>query len=479
MKKNFNTLIIALLVSVSAWAQTTVVTMKTAQTADEIYIAVAWSTASGTGKILANNTEMTNNPDYESTWNMNVTVPVPANRTIELIAEGDAQLLWLGCSYSRLTDLYLSKCSALTKLNCDGNQLTDLDLSGCTALKTLYASNQLSILPMKEISGGSIVLDVALYNGSPVSDITPDVTGNYSGGKITYALSGDGGNVGYEFSEALPSSVNGSPFSGKVYQPWIKSGAVITPFASMTTTGSSVGIYIAWEGTGCITANGTPLVNDNFIWQSVEAAASGAVALGTIGNATLTELDCYNNQLTALDLSKCTKLTSLYCSYNQLTDLDLSKCTELTTLYCDGNQLTNIDLSKCTKLTTLELSFNQLTDLDLSKCTELTTLDCSYYRLTDLDFSKCTELTTLGCSYNRLTDLNLLKCTKLEFLYADNQFIVLPKKETATGNIILTPNINFNGSPVSDITPDATGNYSGGKITYTLSGDVEIGRAHV
>ena len=156
MKQTVLTLIIALIASasVSVFAQTTVATMKTAQTTGEVTIAVAWSTASGTGKILANDTEMTNNPDYESTWdNTYVDVPVPANHTIELIAEGDAQLLWLSCNYSRLTNLDLSKCTALTKLSCSNNQLTDLDLSKCTALKTLYASNQLTILPMKEISG--------------------------------------------------------------------------------------------------------------------------------------------------------------------------------------------------------------------------------------------------------------------------------------------------------------------------------------
>ena len=64
----------------------------------------------------------------------------------------------------------------------------------------------------------------------------------------------------------------------------------------------------------------------------------------------LTELDCYYNQLTSLDVSKNTALTTLTCSDNDLTSLDVSKNTALTNLYCAGNQLTSLDVSKNTAL---------------------------------------------------------------------------------------------------------------------------------
>ena len=48
----------------------------------------------------------------------------------------------------------------------------------------------------------------------------------------------------------------------------------------------------------------------------------------------LTYLDCANNQLTALDVSKNTALTYLSCCNNQLTALDVSKNTALTYLSC-------------------------------------------------------------------------------------------------------------------------------------------------
>lgn len=52
----------------------------------------------------------------------------------------------------------------------------------------------------------------------------------------------------------------------------------------------------------------------------------------------LDKLDCKNNNLTRLDVSKNTKLTKLYCEFNQLTGLDLSKNTALDTLDCSGNK---------------------------------------------------------------------------------------------------------------------------------------------
>ena len=88
----------------------------------------------------------------------------------------------------------------------------------------------------------------------------------------------------------------------------------------------------------------------------------------------LTTLECYDNQLTSLDVSNNAALTHLYCSGNQLTNLDVSNNTALVELECSMNQLENLDVSKCTALTYLGCGTNNLTSLDLSKNTKLN--DC-------------------------------------------------------------------------------------------------------
>ena len=61
-------------------------------------------------------------------------------------------------------------------------------------------------------------------------------------------------------------------------------------------------------------------------------------------------MNCDENQLTSLDLSKNTFLDRFWCKENQLTSLDVSKNTDLAYLDCSKNQLTSLDLSNNPKL---------------------------------------------------------------------------------------------------------------------------------
>ena len=114
----------------------------------------------------------------------------------------------------------------------------------------------------------------------------------------------------------------------------------------------------------------------------------------------LTQLSCYYNQLTSLNISANTALTELSCENNQLTTLDISANTALTELYCYGNQLTSLDVSANMALMWLSCSYNSLETLDISKNTALTQLDCSSNSLTTLDVSANTALTWLSCENN-------------------------------------------------------------------------------
>lgn len=71
----------------------------------------------------------------------------------------------------------------------------------------------------------------------------------------------------------------------------------------------------------------------------------------------LTELNCNNNQLTTLNVSKLKNLTRLNCNENQLTDLAVSELKDLARLQCYNNRLSALDVSLLTKL---ELKINKL-----------------------------------------------------------------------------------------------------------------------
>ena len=128
-------------------------------------------------------------------------------------------------------------------------------------------------------------------------------------------------------------------------------------------------------------------------------------------------LNCYENYLTELDVSKNINLTKLWCSTNKLTELDVSKNINLTKLWCSTNYLTELDVSKNKNLTKLSCNSNDLTELDVSKNKNLTDLDCSSNHLTELDVSENTNLTKLRCSTNNLTELDVSKNKNLTELW--------------------------------------------------------------
>ena len=99
----------------------------------------------------------------------------------------------------------------------------------------------------------------------------------------------------------------------------------------------------------------------------------------------LYNLECYNNQLTNIDLTQNSDLWYLNINNNQLTSLDLTQNIALLSLMCDENQLTSLDLTQNTALDLIGCYNNQLTSLDLTQNIALLHLDCSYNQLSCLN----------------------------------------------------------------------------------------------
>ena len=102
---------------------------------------------------------------------------------------------------------------------------------------------------------------------------------------------------------------------------------------------------------------------------------------GTRSEEELVKFDCSNNELMALDVSRCYQLKQLNCSVNQLVELDVKNQTNLTLLDCHHNELTELDVSRNQNLASLTCDGNQLTTLDLSKNNSLSHLSCAENRL--------------------------------------------------------------------------------------------------
>lgn len=79
----------------------------------------------------------------------------------------------------------------------------------------------------------------------------------------------------------------------------------------------------------------------------------------------LTALDCYKNELKALDISQNKKLEVLFCFDNQIEVLDLSNNTRLIEVGCRGNNIEKLDLSQNRNLKIIYCYKNNLNQLSL------------------------------------------------------------------------------------------------------------------
>ena len=176
-------------------------------------------------------------------------------------------------------------------------------------------------------------------------------------------------------------------------------------------------------------------VSNNTALTDLSCGNNQLISLDVSNNTALDWLICYHNQLISLDVNGANSLINLECDNNQLISLDVSNNTALTYLTCRGNQLTSLAVNNNTALTMLKCESNQLTSLDVNSATSLIDFQCFNNYITSLDVSNNTALTYLYCGANQLNSLDVSNNTALTYLYCDtNQIISLD----LTNNIALT-----------------------------------------
>lgn len=134
-------------------------------------------------------------------------------------------------------------------------------------------------------------------------------------------------------------------------------------------------------------------------------------------NTFLKTLGCINNRLTALNLSNNSELEWLSCQGNQMTYLQLNS-QYLEVIECFENYLTALDISTAEALTELYCDENQISELDISQNTLLQKLTCAANNITSLNTSYNPELFYLLCGYNNIESLDLSQNQSLTLLLA-------------------------------------------------------------
>ena len=197
-------------------------------------------------------------------------------------------LLHLDCAGNSLTELDVSKNTALKTLTCGimdndgnvfGNQLSKLDVSKNTALEYLYCThNQISSL---DVSSNTALVTLFCYNNGMtqlnISGCTSLTTLSCGNNQLT-SLDVDSNNA------------------------------------------------LQWLYCHTNPALGTLDVSHCEMLNALYCQSSGITALNITGCTQLQWLNCSNNSLSSLDLSSCINLHELVCFANSLTELDITGC---------------------------------------------------------------------------------------------------------------------------------------------------------
>jgi hypothetical protein len=240
------------------------------------------------------------------------------------------------CSSMNLYDLTgIEAFVNLTYLDCLDNYLTSLDLSRNTSLTVLYVTiNQLRNLNVRNGNNHNFTYFDARSNYY-LSCIEVDDAG-YSTANWT------GISATTSFSVACGAPIVNIPDAN--FKAHLLGNTAIN-----TNSDSEIQVSEARAFSGTINCSNSSIAD----LTGIEAFVN------------LTQLKCYGNQLTSLDVSQNTSLVVLHCVNNSLTSLDVTANTSLSWLYCSRNQLSSLDLSQNTSLTKLYCGSNQLGSLNV------------------------------------------------------------------------------------------------------------------
>ncbi len=265
-------------------------------------------------------------------------------------------------SNSKLAELYISGCTALTDLKCYNNALTTFNITGNTALEELRCwGNKFTTL---NLSGCTALTYLDCSPNSNLSSI--------------------------------------SNLENTAMKNLICSYTAITRLSGLNDLNDL-------ETLNCSNTNIASLALTN---------KSKLTNVQAYNNPNLTEVAIHSNsQLTALGIFNCPALTQLYCYDNNLTYLSFNGNTAMTLLNCHSNRLTSLDVSAQTDLTDLFCANNKLSTLDVSNNKKLKNLFCQSNQLISLNVQGCNAMTQLYCNNNKLTSLNVLGCNALNTLY--------------------------------------------------------------
>jgi Leucine-rich repeat (LRR) protein len=344
-------------------------------------------------------------------------------------------LSYLDCNFNILTSLDVSQNLALTLLACRANQISGLDVSNNILLE--YFSCRDNLLNDLDVSQNSNLLRLWCFNNQLTSL-------NVKNGNNTNILNSD-------------FDATNNPNLTCIQ---------IDNLAWNTTNWTNIDSQ-AYFSEDC---NSTYVPDDNFEQALIDlgydsGALNNYVTTSNIENLTflnvsnknisdltgiedftaLTNLSCYDNFLTTLNISNNIALTDLLCFNNQLTALDVNFNLALDNLRCENNQLTTLAVTNNTVLSRLDCSNNQIGNLDLSQNSSLSIIKAYNNQLTYLDVRNGNNYNIYNSDFKVTGNPNLYCINVDDLAYCDANWGYIDSQSYFSENCLATyvPDDNF------------------------------------
>ncbi|WCO01398.1 T9SS type A sorting domain-containing protein [Psychroserpens ponticola] len=397
--------------------------------------------------------------NYVLTANINTLTSLDvSNKSISDLTgiEDFVALIVLQCNGNNLASMDFSNNTLLETLYCYGNNSTSLEISNNISLKLLSChsnnftdldtSNNVALESLSTFTGNLISLDLSNntslnYLKCSNNNLTSINVQNGNNAIITtFDTIGNPNLTCIEVNDATYSTTNWTDIDAQTsFSEDCHYGETYVPDDNFEQALIDLGYDTGVLDDYVPTANINTVTNLNVDSNSISDLT------GIEGFVALTDLSCYNNSLSSLDVSSNTALTFLVCSFNSLSSLDISSNTALTFLACHSNSLTSIDVSNNTALESLSCTNNSISSLDVSTNTALRFLFCHDNSINSLDISNNIALVSLFCYDNNLTGLDLINNTLLEYLDCNNNNLISLNIKNGNNTIITT--FNATGNP--------------------------------
>ncbi|MCL1873540.1 MAG: S8 family serine peptidase, partial [Clostridiales bacterium] len=327
------------------------------------------------------------------------------NQINELDLSNNNKLLYLNCSRNEFTELDLSECTALEVLYSIQNyRLSNLDVSKNINLRELFCLVcQLTELDVSN----NINLEVLNCSDNLLTelDITKNTKlGGYNSGYFVYPGLDCSGNQlktldvskNFELNIIIcgRNQLTDLDVSKNIALEELFCGYNLLTELDLTKNTGLMHL-------GCSDNRLTTLdVSQNTKLTHIGCRNNNLTALDVSKNIDLSFINCYNNQLTKLDVSNSTVLEGLNCAGNLLTELYVAYADLSGTMgwwYISGNEIYDSGL---------QCYDNRLTALDISQNPALKIMDCGFNFLTELDVSVNAGLEWLNCTYNYMETID-------------------------------------------------------------------------